>query len=1119
MTTQYNQLIIRLDNFIRKYYKNKILKGVLISATLYLFIFLTTVSLEYFFRFGTAVRAIIFYTALLSYILIFAEFILLPVLKLLNIGKVISYSQASGIISNYFSDVKDKLLNILELANSNNTQTNSLLLASIDQKIETIRPFNFSEVINYKKSLNFFKYLVVPLVLFLYLSFFQPQIISSGTERIVNYSTYYEQEMPFEFVLLNDSLQVRKGDDFKLKLKIKGDYLPSQVAVNYNDNEFLLSKKDNFSKSEFVYTFKNVNNNFDFQLVADGYKSRRFSLSVLPNPLVLKFYAEIIPPAYTGVQPQKYSNTGDFTVPFGSKVVWKFTTKDINSLSIKLSDTLTVNSENKKDNFTAQAQFFNSQTYDIIVSNDFFKNEKLLTYKVLVQPDLYPEIEVSKLRDTTKLSQYYFAGATSDDYGFNSLTFNYATFEEGQGNLKYKKIAIPIQKNATAQEFYYFFDFADLEINSGETVKYFFEVRDNDAISGYKATRSQMFEYSQLSLKEVDSLNAETNKSIQEKVNKASELSNKIQKDLNEFKERNLNEKMSEWEKTNFIDQLLQKQEDLDNLINDIKQENQEKNNRNEAFTEQKEEAKKKQEEIQKLLDELLTDELKELLEKLRELQEQFNEKKFDKTIEQMEYNYEELNNQLDKDLELLKQFEVEEKINNTIEQLNELSEKQEKLSEKSKDKNADKEEISKEQKKIEEEFEQLMEEYDDAQEKNNELENPMKLDDFEQEKNEIEQDMQQSQEMLQKGKMKKSSKSQQKSAQDMKKMAESMESMMSSNTMQQNAESIEDLRQIITNLTDFSFSQENLYTQMQDLYTNSPKFRDLKVKQLELESDFKVVEDSLFALSKRNPQINQPVSDEISQIKMNLDKALENMEKRSKSKASINQRNVMTSANNLALLLNEILDQMQQQSGGGGGGGSCQKPGGGKPSMSDMKGQQQKLKQQLEQMLEEMKNGQNCEGIGSDGENGKNGKNGKKHSKGLAQQLAEQEMFEQMLQEIMNGNQYKPETMQELNEIKKINEEIKQDILQDNITPETLERQNEIMTRLLEAEESENEREFEKKRESNEAKNIKKKNPNEIKEKFKQKNSYSETLNKNSLKLQNFYKQQYDSYLKNLNN
>ena len=51
-----NQVLIKkLDHFIRKYYKNRLIRGVLWSLTLLMVSYLAFVSLEYFFHFSHSI--------------------------------------------------------------------------------------------------------------------------------------------------------------------------------------------------------------------------------------------------------------------------------------------------------------------------------------------------------------------------------------------------------------------------------------------------------------------------------------------------------------------------------------------------------------------------------------------------------------------------------------------------------------------------------------------------------------------------------------------------------------------------------------------------------------------------------------------------------------------------------------------------------------------------------------------------------------------------------------------------------------------------------------------------------------------------------------------------------
>ena len=118
MSVQENILIIKLDEFIRKFYKNQLIKGVFYSGSILLGGFLTMVFLEYFGEFNSLIRGVLFFGFLFTSVFIFIKLIAIPLLKLNKIGKIISYNQAAAIIGNHFTNVQDKLLNVLQLQNN-----------------------------------------------------------------------------------------------------------------------------------------------------------------------------------------------------------------------------------------------------------------------------------------------------------------------------------------------------------------------------------------------------------------------------------------------------------------------------------------------------------------------------------------------------------------------------------------------------------------------------------------------------------------------------------------------------------------------------------------------------------------------------------------------------------------------------------------------------------------------------------------------------------------------------------------------------------------------------------------------------------------------------------------
>lgn len=124
--------------------------------------------------------------------------------------------------------------------------------------------------------------------------------------------------------------------------------------------------------------------------------------------------------------------------------------------------------------------------------------------------------------------------------------------------------------------------------------------------------------------------------------------------------------------------------------------------------------------------------------------------------------------------------------------------------------------------------------------------------------------------------------------------------------------------------------------------------------------------------------------------------------------------------------------------------------------------------------------------------------------------------MMQQMLNDMMNGG-ISPEAAKLLQEINRMMNENLSDIIDGNITPQTINRQENILTRLLQAENSEREREIDDKRKSNEARDYQLSNPDEA---FKEKETelrFNELLQMSNVKLKSYYKTKYKEYLKTL--
>ncbi|HRG37137.1 MAG TPA: hypothetical protein PK289_01285 [Bacteroidia bacterium] len=1092
--SNYNILVEKLNQFIRKYYKNLLLRGLIYSTGLLLLFFISVTFLEYLAHFNSTIRTILFYAFLFASSFVIVKYIVAPFLGLYQLRKTLSYEQAATIIGNHFSSVQDKLLNVLQLhklSNSNDTRLlhADLLTASIDQKILELKPIPFTSAVNLAENKKYLKYALVPISLLIVILFTAPSLITDGTKRLVAHNQFFEKEAPFQFVITNADLKTVAQHDFELKIKLTGDEIPENAYIDIDGNEFKLSKENvvNFS-----YLFKNVQKNIPFQLTADGFKSKEYELVALPNPILLSFDITLNYPAYLNKKDELIKNTGDLVIPAGTKVSWNFNTQNTEDLILNFGDTAFHVNPSSKDKFSYTHRLFKDKTYAVKTANHFLKSTDSVSYLINVIPDTYPSIDILEKKDSLSTRRFFFSGEVKDDHGFNKLTFNYrfiinndSAITDNTIKLTTNSTPININKNATQDRFLHAWDFSSLSISPGDQIEYYFEVWDNDGVTGSKSTRSQKKIFKAPTLKEIAETTDKNNDKIKDALEESIEATKNVQKELADLQRKIAEKKELTWEEKKKLEDLLKKQKELQNKVEQIKNENEQNNKQQNEFKQPNEEMLDKQKKLEDLFDKVMTPELKQKYEELQKLLQQLDKDKVQEALEKMKLDNKDLMKELDRNLEIFKQLELEQKIQQNIEKLDELSKKEEDLSKKSEDKSSDAKEQKDKQDELNKEFQDLKKDLQEMEEKNKELEKPMKMENTEQKQEEINKEMQKSSEQLNNNQKKNASKSQKNAAQKMQEMSKELAQMQEKEQQEQEGEDINKLRDILENLIQLSFGQEAVMTDLSKTKANNPQYVKLNQRQKKLQDDSKMIEDSLLALSKRVPQIQATVNHEISAINMNMEKAGDEIKesqtismdgRNHQQEALSRQQMAMTSINNLALMLNEALQQMQDaaKKQGPPGSGSCKKPGGSsnKPSMANMRQMQEQLNKQIQKLKEGMEKNGNKPGQ-------KPGSLGQGMSQELAKLAAQQEAIRKEVQKMADQINKDGKGGGNIGKLAEKMEETETDLVNKMLSQETVKRQQEILTKMLESEKAEKEREMDEQRQSNEAKNEIYSNPN----------------------------------------
>ena len=1086
-----NPLFNKLNKFIKKYYYNELIKGSIYVVSILIFFFLLLSIIEHFSTFNVFGRTLLFWIYILLNFIVFAKLIIIPLLNLFKIGNSLDFKEASKIIGKHFPEIDDKLLNLLELTEVSD-QESDLVIASISQKTKNISPFSFKKAIDFSINKKHLKWIFLPLsIVLLFIVTGKEYVLTKSSARILKHNTFFEPKAPFNFVVLNKSLDCKQFEDFLLKIKLTGDEIPKKIYIKLGKNTFKLNSLKN---NTFQYRFSRVHSDIDFKLTGDGYLSQQYTLKALLQPKIIDLDITILHPKHTNKKEDKIKNVGDIIVSEGSYVDWKIELKNSDNSLFLLGDEVVISS--KENKLKIKEKILSSTSYSIVMNNSN-NAEDTISYFINVIKDEHPTINVIETHDSLNDIRF-FNGSVQDDYLINKLEFFCKHVDSDTSFLLHDKIEI---ERKSLEQFFHFIDFKNMNVEPGKELAYYFKVWDNDAINGPKFTNSQTFIYKEASYQELIAKKDYENEKTKDGINKSILLSEEIQIEIKKLNKLILDKEKIGWEEKQKAKEILQKQKKLEKQISDTQKKNSENIKNQEKLNSS---ILEKQKKLEELMNRVMDEELKNLLEEMEKNISEIDKEKLKDLLEKLDKENIDLEKELDRELELFKQLEFEQKLEEIINTVSKLKEEQTNL--KDNINNKSKEELVIQQEKLSDEMSNLQKDLDDLRKKNMELEDKKEMPKTQGLEEKIKQTMQESKEALINKKKKKAKKAQENAVDNLESLNNKLKNMKESAEEEKPVEDMETLRKILENLITLSFDQEDLMEKVNKTPRNSPEFIKIIQQQKQIADNSKIIEDSLFALSKRVVQIQATINEEITSTKYNLEKATKKLEVRDLNKAAEKQQFVMTSANNLALLLSEILEQMQKQLDSPPS--QCNKPKNcnkpnpncAKPSMSELKKAQKKLNEKMKKS--------------KDGKGGEGKKKGEKVSKELVKMAKHQEQIRRQLMNLRddlgkNGEKGK------IDKLVDQMEENERDIINNRITQETINRQKDILSQLLKAENAEREQDEDDTRKSTEWRFDFEKQNMELIKFQKDKKTQNELLRTVPLELTPFYKKKVDNYFK----
>jgi len=811
-------------------------------------------------------------------------------------------------------------------------------------------------------------------------------------------------------------------------------------------------------------TFRNLDFSFSYFVKTPFAVSDTFRVKIYELPAVKEIDLKYYFPKYTGLKPQILTDCdGNIKALKNTKVTISVTVNNpVEQAQIvfsegKFKEMERLGKSSFKTSFSLRKSGFYHFKLKDVLGNEAEKIDKSIT----VVPDNPPEIQIVKPGKDTLLTQnmlfplQIYAG---DDFGLKNLKLKYFINAGSEDSIF---IAGKIAEKILVEN--YTFDLSKMSLIPGDEVTYWTEVSDNSPENQKSESRRYLARFPSIEeiYREIEKEEQEKSEDMRNVLKKSQELQDEYEKKRREL----MKKEKYDWQDKKELEKMLEKQQDMNKEIEKISEHYQdliEKLKENKALSN---ETLEKMQKIQELMQEISNEDLQDAMKKLQEKMQKMNPDELQKAMKDFKFSMEEFSKKLDETIKMLQDIKKEQALQKALEISQEMERMQENLNEKTAEQSAENQKLAAEQKKISDKLENLKKQLQKSKEMLNaekDKDVSEKMDELQQEmqRDSLANDLQQSEESLQNNEMQKAMKSQKSAAGKMKKTTQKiseMQQMMAGASMMEIGDAIE---KTIKRLLIFSQKHETSAARYyDDPYAILPdqiaiyESIDLALKEL-----YKTPMVFLFLGPKFIYDANTTSN--------SYHRFFQDVNDAKKYKIRQHLQEIQQGINVMIYDLMQAENNMQQQ---GGGSSSC-----------PLKSLSQAMQQMgAQQMAINMLTRELMKQLGSMGKPSY-------QTRMNAQRLGRDEQrLAENLKRLLQTNSEAQKQTSAMNKIIEELEDISRDLQNNRIDQSLIDRQERILSRLLDAQKSIHKREYSRKRESELSDKKEWNLPNDLKLKF----------------------------------
>lgn len=880
----------------------------------------------------------------------------------------------------------------------------------------------------------------------------------------------YSPPNPYSYSIRPGNITLEQGSSFEPKIMFS-DEMPSEVTLAFKtrlEEEYRKRPADVINREEASVSFGDINLNASgsYYIEMDGFRSPVFDANIQLLPRFESLSVKVIPPTYTGLDSTLYS------YPVSRIPAYRGSSLEVSGLSNKMLQDLEVSHyvSGKDHQMEPVGNNRFSYTFEVSASDTLsfsMRDTAGLTnknnFEIVVEAinDEPPFVLINKPEGNLEMHQpedLTLEYEASDDFGLQRGRLHYEINRAFTD--RPEKGAIGLELPPIGESGSYLWKVEELDPKPRDVISYWIEVADNDGYSGSKTSRSQTLTLTFPSLTSyLDELENKEN-DVQQSLEDVSESYEQMKQEYDRFKEQLKQNPEGSWQQLQSLEELKQQQEEIDKQVEELNKKFEEIRSELQKSGTVSEETMKAYDELKQLMEEIDDPELKKALEELQKSLGNFDRQQLREALENYEFNEQQYQERLNRTLELFKTLKMNSDLEKMAKALEELAKQEEALS----GGEMERSEQIEQQKAIKQDTGNLARELDSL------AQNPPKRyrEQLEQLRTQSEEQLKSVRDSLQnnirkmqenqKGDGKQSPQNneirrqQQQIQQSLEQMAKQMRSARQQFSSRQKQINLAALQYILYSLIDLSHKQEELSRETEQLSSRSQAFVEKARTQQTIKEHFSRLADSLYAVSTEIPTLSNRINEKKSQVQRQLAISVEQLAERDKSRSTYAERQSLGGINELSSMIASLINQIQNQEGGGGGAGNMTVQQF-MEQLRQMSGQQQMLNEQMQNLINDIQ--------------------GDRLSRDqldrLNQMARQQNQIRKQLQELQRkGGLEAGDKI--LSELERMSEEMEETIndLRGGQTDRTLiKRQQNILSRMLNAEKAMQERGEEERREA----------------------------------------------------